>query len=94
MGCLAVGEYPWAHSVWQSPEGNLVDITPHDGGETKILFLRDETVVYSGKLIGSIRQPLTGSPLVAQLIQLMNERDRFMCTTPEMKPVDIIINNI
>lgn len=70
-----------AHSVWQSPEGKLVDITLHEGGEKKILFLRDDTVVYSGKPIGSIRQPLTGSPLVAELIQLMNERDRIICAS-------------
>lgn len=70
-----------AHSVWQSPEGKLVDITPYDGGEMKTLFLRDDTVVYSGRPIGSIRQPLTDSPLVAELIQLMNERDRIICAS-------------
>lgn len=72
-----------AHSLWQSPEEKLVDITPHDSGETNILFLRDDTVVYSEKPIGSIRQPLTGSPLVAELIRLMNERDRMLCASSE-----------
>lgn len=60
-----------------------MDITPHDCGEREILFLRDDKVVYSGKPIGSIRQPLTGSPLVAELIELLNERDRIMCASAD-----------
>lgn len=60
-----------------------MDITPHDCGEREILFLRDDKVVYSGKPIGSIRQPLTGSPLVAKLIGLLNERDRIMCASAD-----------
>ena len=71
-----------AHAVWESPESKLVDITPHDCGEREILFLRDDRVVYSGKPIGSIRQPLTASPLVAELIELLNERDRIMSAAP------------
>lgn len=71
-----------AHAVWESLEGELVDITPHDRGESQILFLRDDNMVYSGKRIGSIRQPLTGSPLVLELIELLNERDRIMSAAP------------
>lgn len=67
-----------AHAVWESPDGCLVDITPHDYGEQKILFLRDAGLVYSGKQIASVRQPLTGSPLVAEYIRLINERDQIM----------------
>ena len=70
-----------AHAIWESPEEKIVDITPHDCGEREILFLRDDRVVYAGKPIGSIRQPLTGSPLVAELIGLLNERDRIMCAS-------------
>jgi len=72
-----------AHAVWESPEGKLVDITPHDCSEKEILFLRDGSMVYSGRPIGSIRQPLTGSPLVAELIGLLNERDRIMCASAD-----------
>ena len=74
-----------AHAVWEStavPEGMLADITPHDCGEREILFLRNDRVVYSGKPIGSIRQPLTASPQVAELIGLLNERDRIMSAAP------------
>lgn len=71
-----------AHSVWQSPEGRLVDITPHDNRETDILFLADPDMVYDNNTIASVRSALTSSPLVAELIHLMNERDRIMCVTP------------
>ena len=50
--------------MWGSPEERLGDITPHDYDEPEIFFLHDDNIVYFRKLIGSIRQPLTGSPLV------------------------------
>lgn len=67
-----------AHSIWESPEGQLVDITPHVYGEKEILFLRDDSMVYRGKTIVSKRMPLTHSPLAAEYIELMNERDRLI----------------
>lgn len=71
-----------AHSVWQSPEGGLIDITPHNNGETEILFLADPDMIYDNNTIASVRLALTSSPLVAELIRLMDERDRIMCATP------------
>lgn len=58
------------------------DITPHDYGEQKIFFLCDDGLVCSGKRIGSVRQALTDSPLVAEYIRLINERDQIMVGTP------------
>ena len=31
------------HSVWETEEGNLVDVTPPSNGGTEILFVRDDT---------------------------------------------------
>lgn len=59
-----------AHSVWKSPEGKLIDITPHIGGEDRILFLEDNSLIYDGNLIRSRRKPLTSSPLVKEYIDL------------------------
>lgn len=58
-----------------------MDITLHDCGEREILFLRDDRVEYSGKPTGSIRHPLTASLLVAEFIELLNERDWIMCVS-------------
>lgn len=69
-----------AHSVWQSPEGELIDITPHDNGEREILFLHDADMVYSGQSIGNVRLAITGSPLVAELVDLGNKIDAVMCS--------------
>ena len=72
-----------AHAVWKSPEGQLVDITPHDNGEKQILFLCDESMIYSGEQIGNIRLALTGSPLAAELIELSEKTEEIMS---EYKP--------
>lgn len=69
-----------AHSVWQNPEGELIDITPHVNGESQVLFLRDDTMVYSGQSIRNVRLALTGSPLAAELVDLGDEIDVVMCS--------------
>lgn len=68
--------------MWQSPEGELIDITPHVNGENEILFLKDDDMVYKGNAIASIRLALTSSQLVTEFIWLMNERDRIMSEIP------------
>ena len=67
-----------AHSVWQSPKGELIDITPHDNEESQILFLRDDSMMYSGQKIGNVRLALTDSPLVAELIDLSQKTEAVM----------------
>jgi len=69
-----------AHSVWRSPEGELIDITPHVNGESQVLFLHDAGMVYSGQSIGNVRLALTGSPLVAELVDLGDRIDAVMCS--------------
>ena len=69
-----------AHSVWQSPEGELIDITLHDNEERQILFLRDDSMVYSRQSIGNVRLAITGSPLAAELVDLGNKIDAVMCS--------------
>lgn len=72
-----------AHSIWENPDGELIDITPHDNGEKEILFLHDGGMEYSGESVGNIRLAITGSPLVAELIELGEKTDAVMC---EYKP--------
>lgn len=49
-----------AHAVWESPEGALIDITPHENGESRIPFLRDDGMVYNGNPKASKRSALAG----------------------------------
>lgn len=72
-----------AHAVWENAEGKLIDITPHNLEEKEILFLPDTRVIFDGYPIIGKRMPLTGSPLVAEMIELMNERDSYLCSTSE-----------
>lgn len=62
------------HSIWLSPENKKIDITPKS--DRQILFLSDPTISYVGRVIPNRRYPCTDSQLVAEFIELSNERDR------------------
>lgn len=83
-----------AHSVWENDEGKLIDITPHDRGEKEILFLRDESVIYTGKSIPSRRVPLSQSPLVCELIKIRDVIDKYKCNSVDKEveiPAELLI---
>jgi hypothetical protein len=61
------------HAIWLSPEGNLVDITPHRDGEQRILFIPDPTRSYNGQPIDNIRLPLVQNPRVERLMRMNEE---------------------
>lgn len=65
-----------AHAIWESPSGDMIDITPHVNGEDSILFLVDPKMTYDGNIIPNIRKALSTSSLVNEFITLFNERDR------------------
>lgn len=69
------------HAIWQSPDGDFTDITPHNYSETRIFFLPDASVNYKEVPIRSHRKALTGSALVAELIHLYSKRDDIMCSS-------------
>lgn len=69
-----------AHAIWETPLGEYIDITPHQG-ETEILFLRDDKLIFEGCSIGSHRKALTESLLVKELIRLCDIRDNYLCET-------------
>jgi hypothetical protein len=49
------------HAVWQSPDGELMDLTPHQFGASTILFAADPTRTYDGRMVNNVRRPLTPS---------------------------------
>lgn len=53
--CPGVCEYCSLHAIWKNPNGELIDITPHDDGETNIFFLPDDNVTYEGMRIPAHR---------------------------------------
>lgn len=68
-----------AHSIWETPEGELIDVTPHEGNDKEILFIRDNKMTDTGEKVKNIRLALTNSPLVAEFISLSDERDTLLC---------------
>lgn len=67
-------------SVWRSPEGELIDITPRANGEREILFLHDAGMVYSGQSIGNVKLAINGLPLAAELVDFGDRIDAVMCS--------------
>lgn len=62
-----------AHAIWQSPTGELVDITPFEQSES--LFVPDCNMVHAGYIHANIRHPMTDSPLIAELIGNLSKID-------------------
>ena len=57
------------HSIWKSPAGKLLDITPKKGAPTsRILFVSAPEKVYEGKLVNNINLNISGYPLVDDYI--------------------------
>ena len=83
-----------AHSVWQGDEDVLVDITPHNHNENKILFVPDSNVIFEGVVIPNKYAPMTSSPKISYLIDLLLTRNHIIeqsgtCTTYSM-PVPLL----
>lgn len=60
------------HAIWESPLGELIDVTPRDDGEVRVLFLPDPTKVYEGRSINNIRKPLKDTALTRSLVHMGN----------------------
>jgi hypothetical protein len=61
------------HSVWQSPKGELVDVTPKQENEQRILFIPDSNVSYAGKRVDNVRIALWDDPRVHKYIRLSDD---------------------
>jgi len=55
------------HCVWQSPGGDLVDITPEEFQQAQILFLEDTRRTYTGPKVAHERFALADPQLVDQM---------------------------
>lgn len=50
------------HAVWCDSNGQLIDVTPKEDGETRILFLPDSKRVWKRELVPNIRKIIRDSP--------------------------------
>ncbi|MCI5157955.1 MAG: hypothetical protein D3906_05840 [Candidatus Electrothrix sp. AUS1_2] len=64
------------HCVWESPKGELIDISPKIYNIDSIIFLPDSAKNYSGLQVDNIRKPLANDSSVLLFIRLMGEHYR------------------
>lgn len=76
-----------AHAVWCSPTGELLDITPCE--QSASLFLPDSTMRHTGYPHPNVRQALTDSDLVADLIDTANQLDRLRASVKAGTPYEV-----
>jgi hypothetical protein len=68
------------HSVWVSPDDELVDITPRPHGITEILFIPDENFVYMGQLEDNVRINITTNSVVDDFILICEYLEKVEAT--------------
>lgn len=64
------------HAIWQSPIGEMLDITPKDIPVSRILFLPDPEAIYDGFQRDNVRQSLEKNELVDHFIALAQAQYR------------------
>jgi hypothetical protein len=78
---MVEGEF---HAIWKSSADVLVDVSPHSGGETRILFLPDCGKAYVGRQVNNVRAPVYRNDVLVerfiklsdQIYDVMNRGDR------------------
>ena len=65
------------HAVWESPNGELIDITPRECAFEEIMFVYDEDFVYENQLVDNIRINSTDNPIVEDFILLCETLEKF-----------------
>jgi hypothetical protein len=68
---LIEGEF---HAVWVSPQGQYLDVSPKPDGETRILFLPDNSRKWNEQLMDNVRLPLINAPEIDQYLKAAAEQ--------------------
>jgi len=58
------------HAVWESENGDLIDITPREINIDEIMFLSDNNFEYKGQLVDNIRINVTNNIVVDHFIKI------------------------
>ena len=71
------------HSVWRSPDGEHIDLTPKNEPTARILFLPTPDRTYDGRPLNNVRRALTREPILSEWFdaldakyELLNRGDR------------------
>lgn len=62
------------HCVWESPEGEFIDLSPKIKKFDNILFLPDANKQYNGIQVDNIRKPITKNKDIERFIYLARQR--------------------
>lgn len=84
------------HAIWESSEGELVDVTPNIENSSHVLFVReDRGWTYNGRSEDNIRINITGDPLVDDYILLAETINKLYLTAKrESRDVLILLSPI
>lgn len=56
------------HAVWESPNGELIDIAPKNRPVEKILFLPNKELTYTGRQVNNVRRPLSAEQCIVEYL--------------------------
>jgi hypothetical protein len=76
------------HSVWKSPNGELVDPTPKTDGENRILFIPDGRHVWNEVRVDNRRLALLDRPEIHDFIKLCMEETDFVNEYMKSKKIE------
>ena len=56
------------HAVWESPNGELIDIAPKNRPVERILFLPNKELTYNGRQVNNVRRPLSAAKCIVEYL--------------------------
>jgi hypothetical protein len=62
------------HSIWRSPDGAFIDITPRKSQTERVLFLIDPHRTYEGRPLNNIRHALTQEPVLLEWFNALDAK--------------------
>ena len=65
------------HAVWESPNEDLIDITPREFVTENTMFVSDNNFIYTGQLVDNVRVNITSNPVVDDFIKVCETLEKF-----------------
>lgn len=72
------------HAVWENEEGNLICVTPNQDNKTEILYIIDDSKIWTGTSIGNVRINATTNEIVEDLIKIWEGIDLMYALLPRL----------